>query len=98
MQGKIVSSNGAIQMEQDTERFIKFDMPLEYFNFMAVDSCIIYLNGSKEGISIPKQYTQPFEIKDFPIWSFKVCRHGHSLETDNDGLYKDMEFYYYGYY
>jgi hypothetical protein len=96
--GNIVSSNGLIDLGQDIEKEIKFENPIYFLSVIIENDCMIYLNDDPDGIYLPAWYTQPFMIKDLPIFKFKICRHGESLKQDTDEKYGQFTFSFYGYY
>lgn len=98
MYGNIISSNGRIELGTDTEKEIKFKKAIYFLSMIVERECIVYVNDDPDFIYLPIQYTQPFELKDLPIFKIKICRYGMSSFPDVNGELPSFYFSYYGYY
>ncbi|MCI1693305.1 hypothetical protein [Aneurinibacillus aneurinilyticus] len=91
MLGRIVSSNGIIEMKPpETEKEIILGEVVYELNLIITNHCKVYINDSPHFIYLPIIYTQPFSIKGIPIWKFKICMVDRSIYP--------FEFSYYGFY
>ncbi|WP_407268950.1 hypothetical protein [Radiobacillus sp. PE A8.2] len=98
MYGKIVASDGVIELGEATEKEISFEKPLSYLSIIIEHQSKVFINGDPDGICLPMQYTQPLVLRDVPIWKLKVARNGTSLQLNNNDDLPYFGFYYYGMY
>lgn len=98
MYGNIVSSNGLINLGMISEKEIKFEHPIYYLSLNIENECLIYVNDDPDGIYLPVAYTQPFVLKDIPIFKFKICRYGYSTKPNLNNDLPPFSFSYFGYY
>jgi hypothetical protein len=92
MYGNIVSSNGVIDIDTLSEEEIKLEHAIYFLSLEVYSNAMIYINDDPDGIFINGK----FELRDLPIFKFKVCRYGNTLPVN--GKYPPFAYSYYGYY
>lgn len=99
MYGKVISSNGEIIFENDEiEKEISLEHSVKFLSIYIASTCEVFLNDDTDSIYLNIAMTQPFILRDIPIWKFKIKRAGHSLFPNSDGQRPELSFTYYGFY